>query len=937
LPEAFASDEDLIKGINEFYAELCEKVLCAPHSLKALLLSLKAFNLKGLYLPNDGQLTNISQKLFQDWSIISDAVKAKHKREFPQKSKESTDKFEERCDKYVKNCDSFSVAYINECLNEAKLKVSAEDYFISLGKSDSEADLFEEIQNRYNDAKELLNSNFSKKKLANDEAAIEKIKAFLDSILNLHHFVKPLMGKGNEPEKDEVFYGEFTALSDELKKIIPLYNKVRNYITQKPYSTEKFKLNFENTTFMDGWDLNKESANLGVILLKDNNYYLGVMDKKNNRALDIKNLKSEGKCYKKVEYKLLPGPNKMLPKVFFSKSRIDEFKPTQKLLANYEKGTHKKGDNFNLEHCHELINFFKTSIFAHEDWKNFGFKFSETETYADLSGFYREVEQQGYKIGFRDVSEDYINELINNGSLYLFQIYNKDFSPFSKGIPNLHTLYFKMLFDGKNLTNTVYKLNGEAEVFFRERSISDEKVTHPAKIPIKNKNDNNNRKESVFDYDLIKNRRYTVDKFQLHIPITLNFKSANHNNINNPVNEYISSGGIEHIIGVDRGERHLLYLSVIDLNGNIVEQYSLNEICNTSGSDIYKTNYHALIDKREKDRQKAQQSWKSIESIKELKEGYLSQVINKIAHLMVKYRAITALEDLNFGFMRGRQKVEKQVYQKFERMLIDKLNYLVDKKAVPESFGGLLKAYQLANKFESFKELGKQSGFLFYVPAWNTSKIDPVTGFVNLFNTRYKNIESSKAFFSNFESIKYNKNKNFFEFSFDYNNFGCRIKSKKTKWKVCTNSTRIDTFRNPEKLNKWESKEINLTNSFKALFASANIDIYGNIKEKILKQSSKEFFKNLLSLVKLTLQMRNSISNSEVDYLISPVSDANGEFFDSRNEKPHLPLNADANGAYNIARKGLWVIKQIQSNQNKEKLNLAISNAQWLDFATKSA
>ena len=88
-----------------------------------------------------------------------------------------------------------------------------------------------------------------------------------------------------------------------------------------------------------------------------------------------------------------------------------------------------------------------------------------------------------------------------------------------------------MLFDGKNLTNTVYKLNGEAEVFFRERSISDEKVTHPAKIPIKNKNDNNNRKESVFDYDLIKNRRYTVDKFQLHIPITLNFKSANHNNI----------------------------------------------------------------------------------------------------------------------------------------------------------------------------------------------------------------------------------------------------------------------------------------------------------------------------------------------------------------------------------------------------------------------
>ena len=53
---------------------------------------------------------------------------------------------------------------------------------------------------------------------------------------------------------------------------------------------------------------------------------------------------------------------------------------------------------------------------------------------------------------------------------------------------------------------------------------------------------------------------------------------------------------------------------------------------------------------------------------------------------MVKYRAITALEDLNFG-LAWQTKVEKQVYQKFERMLIDKLNYLVDKKAVPESFG----------------------------------------------------------------------------------------------------------------------------------------------------------------------------------------------------------------------------------------------------------
>lgn len=53
--------------------------------------------------------------------------------------------------------------------------------------------------------------------------------------------------------------------------------------------------------------------------------------------------------------------------------------------------------------------------------------------------------------------------------------------------------------------------------------------------------------------------------------------------------------------------------------------------------------------------------------------------------MVVKYNAIIAMEDLNYGFKRGRFKVERQVYQKFETMLISKLNYLADKsQAVDE-------------------------------------------------------------------------------------------------------------------------------------------------------------------------------------------------------------------------------------------------------------
>lgn len=66
--------------------------------------------------------------------------------------------------------------------------------------------------------------------------------------------------------------------------------------------------------------------------------------------------------------------------------------------------------------------------------------------------------------------------------------------------------------------------------------------------------------------------------------------------------------------------------------------------------------------------------------------------------------------------------------------------------------------------------------------------------------------------------------------------------------------------------------------------------------------------------------------------MLSPVADENGEFFDSRKGKKGLPIDADANGAYNIARKGLWVLRTIQES-GEEKPKLAISSKEWLVFA----
>lgn len=933
LPDEFENDNEMLQSIRKCYLDLKEQVF---GSLKTLLGNIKDYDLEHIYLPNDLQLTDIAQKHFGSWSVIRYAVVEDLKANNPQKKKEDVEEYEKRL---AKMHDSYSIANLNRII-QGKVEdfKPIEDYYAGMGAEDNEKgqklNHFARIENAYTEIKALLDTDYPKgKNLSQDKANVEKIKNLLDAIKDLQHFVKPLLGNGTESEKDNQFYGEFTPMWEALDQITLLYNMVRNRMTQKPYSNEKIKLNFDNSTLLAGWDLNKETDNTCTLLRKDGNYYLVIIDKRNNKVLKLENLDSEGDCYEKMEYKLLPGANKMLPKVFFSKSRIDEFKPSESVLRNYKNETHKKGDNFNLDDCHALIDFFKESINKHEDWSKFGFHFSDTNSYEDLSGFYREVEQQGYKITFRNVSVDYINQLVDEGKIYLFQIYNKDFSHFSKGTPNMHTLYWRMLFDERNLADVVYKLNGEAEVFFRKHSIKVDKPTHPANKPIANKNAQNEKKESTFAYDLIKDRRYTVDKFQFHVPITMNFKAAGLNNINPLVNAYLKESNATHIIGIDRGERHLLYLSLIDMKGNIVEQYSLNKIVNEYKGNTYRINYHDLLDAKEKQRDEARRSWQTIENIKELKEGYMSQVIHKIAELMVKYNAIVVLEDLNMGFMRGRQKVEKQVYQKFEKMLIDKLNYLVDKKLDAEEMGGLLNAYQLTNKFESFQKMGKQSGFLFYIPAWNTSKMDPTTGFVNLFDTRYENIEKSKVFFGKFDSIRYNVAKGWFEFAFDYDNFTAKAEGTKTKWTLCTYGTRIETKRNPEKNNEFDSVEIDLTECFKALFSKYQINVNGNLKEQICNQNDASFFKELLHLLHLTLQMRNSITGTDVDYLLSPVMNASGGFYDSRSCGKNLPENADANGAYNIARKGLWIIEQIRQTEDLTKLILAISNKEWMRYA----
>jgi hypothetical protein len=805
------------------------------------------------------------------------------------------------------------------------------------GYKKSSAKIQEILENAKNSEQLKITSEFKK-----------DVKEFADDLLEIYQFAKYFsVEKKNiwnkeKLELDDEFYhhsdyGYYeNFFQDSYETIVQPYNLIRNFLTKKPWeSVQKWKLNFENSTLAYGWDKNKETDNTAIILRQGGKYYLAIMKKNHNHLFADKNKeKFSGTGYKKMVYKFFPDQAKMFPKVCFSQKGLEFFNPSEEIYRIYKNAEFKKGETFSLESMWKLIDFYKLALTQYDGWKCYDFKhLKSTQEYKDNIGeFFTDVAKDGYKISWENISENYITEKNKFGELYLFQIKNKDWNDGATGTKNMHTFYFENLFSEENaLQNFVMKMNGQAEIFYRPKAIEEKEV------------------ERNFKRKIIEKKRYTQDKIFFHLPMTLNRGAGQPRNFafNETVNKFLAENAKQvNILGIDRGEKHLAYYSVITPQGKILDSGSLN---NPTG----KKDYHLELEQRAEKRKKERQDWQEVSDIKNLKSGYISQVVHKIATLAIEHNAIIVFEDLNMRFKQIRGGIEKSAYQQLEKALIDKFNFLADKQKNPDAFGGVLKAYQLAAPVEAFKDMGKQTGMIFYTTASYTSKIDPKTGWRPNVYFKKGSAKVNKDNILKFDKIFWNTEKNRFEITYDLKKL---IQSKnvkypsKTVWTVCSS---VDRFRWNRHLNNnkggydeyRDNSENSITENLKNLFKKYDIEISGNILDQIENLETKgneKFFSEFLFFFQLICQIRNTDEKvkdiDKQDFILSPVE----PFFDSRKpeEFENLPKNGDDNGAYNIARKGIITLERIKKfyelskeEQEKKKFpELFVNNQEWDEF-----
>lgn len=708
-----------------------------------------------------------------------------------------------------------------------------------------------------------------------DETIMElqdMLTAMNDALAKYRHFTEPA---DEMQEKNIAFYNSFLMYMEAVNAFNGAYNLIRNFLTRKnEVEAKKIPVSFNINGLMSGMSISKEMTHHTIMLKKDGLYYLCIIPKgMTPKKLGIgTGTDKKGESYKKLMYQIAKDAYMALPQKYFGKKCVVS-EELQYIKNNklYVKDANDK------DSMRKMIEYYLQMLHNDAEWNAY-YDFSSLKTaeeYDNIVDFFADVDRCTTLMAWVDVPAEEIDKHVASGNLYMFQLYRKDFGEFSKGKKDMFTMYLEAAFSDENVKDSSQPhitINGGGTIFYQPKK-QEVKVVHPAGVPIENRK-GTDKKHSVFSYDIIKDKRHTQDKLILNLPMTFNahVEKPMFKELNEKVNTMVANHEFDHIISVTRSFRNLLYYRVTDFDGVLVEQGSLNVI---DGTD-----YYEKINSIANERLKQQKNWTNKEPIKNVKDGYVSLVVHKLAMMALKYNAIIIVDRYSSMEKNRSFALEKTLFKSFEEKLISKLSYLVLKDAALDEAGSALHPYQLAQPVD-FLERTLQSGIIYFVNAGGTGNTDPETGYVSRLYFKYKNKEAAAAEVNKFNFIMYNEKLDAFQFNCNYSKFGIETEDDEA-WALYIHGKR-HWLNNTATTSKERHKKIDIRLRLENLFAKYGIELEPGKEYPMTVITDNEnvdagFYKDLFFILNLGFKFRFVDYLGEQDYAVSPV-EKNGAFF----------------------------------------------------------
>lgn len=985
LFESLHDDSDLkalLQKIKEagdtFFKECCDETEIS--TVSAFIKFLKECdNWEGIYM-SSAAVNKISNLYFTNWHSIKDKLK--------ESNANACITYDKDREEPVKLRDAVELSELFAVLNKESLEHLFKESLFKDNKLDTELTPSQNLINLLcSDVKqnidyfwehsEGITDLINDKNQSNEETQkIKQIKEWLDAAIDtmriVRYFaVRKSKMKGTLPN---------TTMEKALNNLLynddaqwfKWYDLVRNYLTKKPQDDakeNKLKLNFGNPSLLGGWSDGQEQTKAATLLKYNNELYLCI--------LKIRNIFDTSKV-----------DNPIYTKAPFCACRLILRNLKFQTLAGkgFKSKYGIKYSEMGNEDQSQAIKCLKEIIRERYAKKYPPLEQIINQEYSDKKSFDNEVKEalkECYVCEFVPINWDVVSKKQNSTDLFLFKIRCKDYLPKATGKKDLQTMYWEdVLSDSSN-----HQLCGGAEIFMREPVPKESPVKHGVGSKLVNKRDkdgntipeqiykeiylfanNKVKKENLSaeaknyiesekvkikeaKYEIVKdNRFYGGTKYMFHCPITINFKAGSSSGVNEKITDALQQSDNLQFIGIDRGEKHLVYSCTIDKEGKIVK---CNHHDNINGTD-----YVQKLEAVANERLIAKKNWQQQNRIKDLKSGYISHVVHRLVEETIKDdktiapHAYIVLEDLNSEMKRGRQKIEKQVYQNLELALAKKFNFVVDKTAKQGELGSVSMALQLTPPVNNYQDIEgkKQFGVMLYTRANYTSITDPTTGWrKTIYIKNGKDEEIRKQILEKFTDFGFAGKDYYFEYTEENAGHTWRMYSGK-------NGEPLPRFQNKKQMeqdkNIWVPEQINVKEILDKLFA--NFDKGRSFKEQVneevklekIEGRSETAWQSLRYALNMIQQIRNSgVEKTDDNFLYSPVRNENGEHFDTRNHENNGDLSpivdADANGAFNIARKGLIMDAHIkkwikegkpttkEGDSKTPDLDLFISDREW--------